>query len=119
MALLQGSFESLPCARSCRRVDFDFIEVREAAQTGEMLLVVSGITPWADLRVSLEPLAYPELPEFWAIEVVGRLTGSGLYGPVDFCAALRLGNIRGRRGIEILGARKSERKVLSARVTDR
>jgi hypothetical protein len=114
-----ASFESLPYARSCRRVDFDFIELRETAQTGGLLLVVSGITPWADLRVSLEPLVYPEVPEFWGIEVVGRLTGPGLCGPVDFCAALRLGNVLGHRGIEIVGARRSERKLLCRPVTGR
>jgi hypothetical protein len=107
------AFESLPYARSCRRVDFDFIELRESTEASGLLLVVSGITPWADLQVSLEPLAYRELPEFWAIEVVGRLTGSGLYGPVDFCAALRVGSLLGRRGVEVVGATRSERKLLT------
>lgn len=107
-------FESLPHAHSCRRVDFDFVELRESSQPPGLLVIVSGITPWADLRVSLEPLTYREVPEFWGIEVVGRLTASGLCGPVDFCAALRLGNMLGRRGIEIVGASRTERKVLAS-----
>src|SRR5262245_15734091 len=106
-----GSFESLPHARSCRRIDFDLIELREARRHGERLLLVSGIKPWADLHVSLEPLVYPETPEFWVIEVVGRLTASGLPGLVDFSAALRLGSICGSKGIEIVGATKTERRV--------
>lgn len=108
----RGSFEALPYARSCRRIDFDLVELREPAEAGGRLLLVSGIKPWADLDVTLEPLVYAELPDFWGIEVVGRLTTSGLPGLVDYCAALRLGSIRGRKGIEIVGATKLERKVL-------
>ncbi len=112
MAARQGSFESLPFAQSCRRIDFDLVELRESARSGDRLLLVSGIKPWADLNVSLEPLVYRELPDFWVIEVVGRLTASGLPGLVDYSAALRLGSIQGRRGIEIVGATKSERRDL-------
>jgi len=70
MGALESSFESLPCALACRRIDFDLVEVREAAE-GSRLLLVSGIKPWADLRVTLEPMAYREMPDFWVIEVVG------------------------------------------------
>jgi hypothetical protein len=113
--VLDQSFESLPCARACRRVDFDFVEVRDLARAGgRRLLLVSGVKSWADLRVTLEPLAYRELPEFWEIEVVGRLTGSGLHALVDFCAALPLENVWGCKGIEIVGATRSERRLLTA-----
>jgi hypothetical protein len=110
---LEASFESLPCAQACRRIDFDLIEVREPAHGGRLLLV-SGIKPWADLRVTLEPMAYRRIPDFWVIEVVGRLTASGLPALVDFCVALPLDSFRGRRGIEIVGATKSERRDLDA-----
>lgn len=109
-----ASFESLPCARSCRLIDFDLIELSTGLQRGERLLVVSGVKPWADLHVSLEPLAYSGNPDFWVIEVVGRLTASGLPGLVDFSAALRLGSICGSKGIEIVGATKAERRTLVA-----
>ena len=114
MSALDGSFESLPFARACRRIDFDLIEVREPTQGGRLLLV-SGIKPWADLRVSLEPMVYREMPDFWAIEVVGRLAASGLPALVDFCVALPLASFQGRRGIEIVGATKVERRVLNTR----
>jgi len=115
MGVLDRRFESLPCARACRRVDFDFIEVREAARGGaSRLLLVSGVKSWADLRVTLEPLPYREMPEFWVIEVVGRLTASGLPALVDFCVALPLETVQGCKGIEIVGATKSERRVLNA-----
>lgn len=114
MGVLDGSFESLPYAQACRRVDFDFVEVREAARLGGgRLLLVSGVKSWADLRVTLEPLPYREMPDFWVIEVVGRLTASGLPALVDFCVALPLESIRGCKGIEVIGATKSERRVLN------
>jgi len=115
MAVLDR-FASLPCAHACRRVDFDCVEVREAAGAGGgPLLLVSGVKSWADLRVTLEPLPYRERPDFWVIEVVGRLSACGLPALVDFCVALPLESVRGCRGIEIVGATKSERRVLNAR----
>lgn len=113
MSALDQPFDSLPCAQACRRIDFDRIEVRESTHGGRWLLV-SGIKPWADLRVSLEPMAYPESPEFWVIEVVGRLAAWGLPALVDFCVALPLDSFQGRRGIEVVGATKSERRVVAA-----
>ncbi|HJU22485.1 MAG TPA: hypothetical protein VJ891_08245 [Casimicrobiaceae bacterium] len=111
---MDGSFESLPCARTCRRIDFDLVEVRERTGLGGgRLLVVSGIKPWLDLRVTLEPRSYREAPDFWAIELVGRLTASGLPGLVDFSVALPLESVQGRIGIEIVGATKSEQRVLT------
>jgi hypothetical protein len=66
--------------------------------------------------VTLEPLFYRETPDFWAIEVVGRLTASGLPALVDFCVALPLQSVQGCKGIEIIGATKSERRVLTPTV---
>ena len=116
MAALEASFDSLPCALACRRIDFDLIEVRQP-ERGSRLLLVSGIKPWADLRVSLEPMAYRQLPDFWMIEVVGRLSASGLPALVDFCVALPLESFQGRLGIEIVGATKAERRLLLRHLT--
>ena len=80
---------------------------------GNPLLLVSGIKPWADLTVTLEPMTYQETPDFWVIEVVGRLTASGLPALVDFCVALPLHSLYGHRGIEVVGATKSERRMLA------
>jgi hypothetical protein len=41
------------------------------------------------------------------------LTASGLPALVDFCVALPLESIRGCKGIEVIGATKSERRVLN------
>jgi len=48
------------------------------------------------------------------IEVVGRLTASGLQGLVDFSTALRLGTLHGCKGVEVVGATKTERKIVAA-----
>ncbi len=64
--------------------------------------------------MTLEPLPYREMPDFWVIEVVGRLTGSGLPALVDFSVALPLAAVQGCKGIEIVGATKSERRMLNA-----
>jgi hypothetical protein len=113
MGPLESSFDSLPCAQTCRRIDFDCIEIREATRLGGRLLLVSGIKSWADLRVTLEPLSSREVPDFQVIEVVGRLAASGLPALVEFCVALPLESLLGRMGIEIIGATKSERRVLN------
>ena len=112
MPALTDSFDSLPCATSCRRVDFDLVELRETTHPGGPLLLVSGIKPWADLRVTLEPIVYRELPEYWQIEVVGRLSASALPVWSDYCAVLRLAAFLGCRGIEVVGATRVERHVL-------
>lgn len=109
------SFDSLPYAQACRRVDFDFVEIRRATHpaAGRMLFV-SGVKSWADLCITLEPVPYTDLPEFRLIEVVGRLSGCGLAALVDFCVALPLESMQGSKGIEIVGATKSERRVLTS-----
>lgn len=104
-------FADLPHARACRRVDFDLVEVRSTAG-GARFVVVSGIKPWADLRVTLEPWTYDERPEFWVIEVVGRLSGLGMAAMVDYSIALPLDAIAGSAGIEVVGASKSERRLV-------
>jgi len=112
MAERQAPFDALPYAQSCRRIDFDLVEIRDCAENGGRLLLVSGIKPWVDLRVSLEPLVHREPPDYWMIEVVGRLTASGVPGLVDFSVALRLGCIQGFTGIEVVGATRSERRPM-------
>ena len=47
------------------------------------------------------------------IEVVGRLAASGLPALVDYCVAMPLDTFHGRRGIEIVGASRTERRFLN------
>jgi hypothetical protein len=114
MVTLDCSFESLPCAQACRRIDFDFVEIRGATRPGDArLVVVSGIKQWADLRVTLEPLRVGGTSEFRSIEVVGRLA-HGLPALVDFCVVLPLDALDGSKGVEIVGATRSQRLLLEA-----
>jgi hypothetical protein len=41
----------------------------------QFLLRVGGTKPYANMSVDLSPLAYIRQPEYWGIEVVGRLRG--------------------------------------------
>ena len=106
-------FESLPFSHACRRVDFDHVEVREGPRGGGRLLVVSGIKQWADLRVTLEPVAQREVRDFWVVEVVGRLAASGLASLVDFAVVLPVPAFAGCRGIEVVGATKAARALFN------
>ncbi len=102
-------FNALPRASSCRLIDFERAEVRPGFVTGTWILIVSGTKPWANMQVSLVPLVYIRQPEYWGIEVVGCLPGVGLPVQAPYTEALPLDSILGTRGIEVIGATRSER----------
>ncbi len=104
-------FDRLPVANTCRRVDFDWVSV-ETAPGNRAVLVVGGMKHWLNLTIELIPACYQTLPEFWGIEVVGTLPGFGVSAFVDYTATVALDGICGSRGIEIIGATKSERREL-------
>lgn len=109
---LSERFDDLPCAQTCRRVDFDRVEILPGQVGGSLVLAVSGIAPWADLRVSLERLGFESDQDFAAFELVGRLSGVALPAMIDFCVVLLISAFEGREGIEIFGATRSERRIL-------
>jgi hypothetical protein len=109
------SSDSLPYAQACRRVDFDIVEIRRATHPAAgCMLFVSEVNSWAGLCVALESVPYTDLPEFRLIEVVGRLSGCSLAALVEFCVALPSESMQGSKGIEIVGATKSEPRVLTS-----
>lgn len=61
------------------------------------------------MTVELRPLTYIRQPEFWGIEVVGFLPGFGLPVVAPYTVSLPLDGVTGRRGIEVLGATRSEK----------
>ena len=75
------------------------------------MIVVGGIKHWLNLRVELVPRCYQTCPEFWGIEVVGALPGYGVRALVDYNVFFPLDGIGGTKGIEIIGASKSERRL--------
>jgi hypothetical protein len=107
----EDDFDRLPVAQTWRRLDFDWVSI-EAATDHVAVVSVGGIKQWLNLRVELVPRCYQTRPEYWGIEVVGALPGYGVQALVDYNVTLALDGIRGARGIEIVGATKSERRLL-------
>ncbi len=108
------SFDRLPLAQTCRRIDFDLVEVHVDPESGRRVVLVSGIKPWADLDVCLQPVRVGHEAGFVAVEVVGRMAGFGCPVLVDFCVALPLERGDDCAGIEIVGATKVERRMVGA-----
>lgn len=105
------AFEGLPKARSFRLIDFEQAEVVTLESfPPQYVLVVKGTKPYLNMRVELLPLVYIRQPEYWGIEVVGRLRGGiGLPALAPYTASTPLAGITGTAGIEVIGATRSER----------
>ncbi len=104
-------FEALPHASSCRLIDFEQAEVRPGFVSGTYILIVRGTKPYLNMEVTLSPLVYIRQPEFWGIEVIGCLPGGiALEAPTaPYIASLPLNGIIGTKGIEVIGATRSEK----------
>jgi hypothetical protein len=104
-------YESLPTARSYRLLDFEWAEIVTLESfPPQFLLRVGGTKPYANMSVDLSPLVYIRQPEYWGIEVVGRLRGGiPLPAEVPYEVSLPLSGITGTRGVEVIGASHSER----------
>jgi hypothetical protein len=110
------SEEDLPPAQSCRVIDFE-----RADAVSLMIyppppprLVVAGQKPFANMEVSLNPLHYVQKPEYWGIEVVGCMPPIGQPAIVPYVVELDLTGHIGTRGIEVIGANRTERIELAA-----
>lgn len=104
----------LPPSTSTRLIDFDEVEIRTLRSfPPQHVLVVSGQKPYMNMSVTLEPLTYIRQPEYWGIEVVGRLPGGiGLPAIAPYQVSLPLAGITGTKGIEVVGASRSEQVEL-------
>lgn len=103
------SYSKRPPSESCRRLEFDKAEIVPGIVNGTWFAVVSGKKPWVTMRVDLVPLIYVRQPEYWGIEVVGCVTGISLPAVVPYVATLPLQNSLGTKGVEIMGAARSEK----------
>lgn len=102
-------FEALPHSSSCRLIDFREAEVRPGIVNGTYILIVRGTKPYLNMEVTLIPLVYVRQPEYWGIEVTGCLPGGiGLPATEPYTATLALNGIIGTKGIEVIGATRSE-----------
>lgn len=108
-------FTELPQIKSCRLIDFTDVEVRPGFVTNTYFLIVSGTKPYMNMNVNLVPLVYVRQPEYWGIEVVGCLPGGiGLPAEAPYTASIALDGIRGTEGIEVMGARRSQKVRVGA-----
>jgi hypothetical protein len=103
-------FEGLPRAEANRLIDFKKANVRSGIVPKKYILIVSGTKPYVNMEVSLKPLVYIKPPEYWGIEVIGSLNGIGLPALTPYTASIPLDSITGTEGIEVIGARHSEKK---------
>lgn len=108
--------ESLPLAQSCRIIDFERADAISLMiyPPPPPMLVVAGQKPFANMQVSLNPLRYVQKPEYWGIEVVGCMPAIGQPAIVPYVVELSLSGYIGTRGIEVIGASRTERIELAA-----
>lgn len=102
-------FRRRPVPASHRLLDFDSASIvtLESYQP-QYVLTVTGTKPYLNMEVDLVPLMYIRQPEYWGIEVVGCLNGPGLPVMTPFTVSLRLAGITGTRGVEVIGASRTE-----------
>ena len=96
------TFLSLPAAKSVRLVPFKKAVVRK--QGKDYVLVVSGIKPYLNMHVELVPMIYIMTPDYWAIEVVGKLDGIGLPTTAPYTVGKIITHTIGTKGIAVVGA---------------
>lgn len=102
--------EQAPPATNCRVIDFESAQVRTLPTVpAQHVLVVRGEKPYLNMQVNLVPLVYIRQPEYWGIEVTGCLPEVGLPAVGDYRVKLDLAGTIGTRGIEVIGANRSEK----------
>lgn len=96
--------EKSPTAESVRLIDFETAEVIGGFVNETYFLTVSGMKPYFNMKVELNPVIYTHQPEYWRIEVVGILPGFGLPAFAPYSVSIPLDGIIGTKGIEVVGA---------------
>ncbi len=106
-----STYNALPKAGSHRLLDFERAEIVTLESfPPQFVLRVMGTKPFLNMEVNLEPLIFVQQPEYWGIEVVGRLPGGiGLPQLAPYDVSIPLSGITGTRGVEVIGATRSER----------
>jgi hypothetical protein len=103
--------QDLPKADSQRLIDFERAQILTLESFApQFVLRVTGTKPFLNMEVQLVPLVFVQQPEFWGIEVVGRLPGGiGLPALAPYDVSIPLSGIIGTKGIEVIGASRSKR----------
>ena len=106
---MSETFLNAPPVSSVRLITFDDARVVPGFLPRTWILVVSGTKPYLNMIVDLSPLIYIRRPEYWGIEVIGRLPGIGLPATAPYTVAIPLDGITGTKGIEVIGANKKQK----------
>jgi len=110
------AFQALRPAQSCRVIDFDTAQIITLKTSPPRhVLIVSGVKPYLNMEVSLTPLVYIQQPDYWGIEVVGCLPEIGLPATAPYTVRLDLAGTIGKQGIEVIGAKRSEKINIPAK----
>jgi hypothetical protein len=104
------TYTKLPPPGSSRLIDFDRAEIVTLdSLPPRHVLKVTGVKPFLNMKVDLVPLVFIRQPEYWGIEVVGRLRGIGLPALAPYTVSTPLDGFVGTQGIEVIGATRSEK----------
>jgi heat shock protein HslJ len=110
--------EPPPPAQQCKTIDFEKATVESIPSTSTSprhRLTVSGTVPYASTQVRLVPLVYIMQPEFWGIEVTGCQAEIGIPQVGHFSVTYDFTGTLGTRGIEVIGATRSQKFDLTGR----
>ena len=98
-----------PTAESVRLIDFKTAKIVPGFLPNTWILIVDGTKPCTNMTVSLSPLIYVQQPDYWGIEVIGTVPGFCLPATAPYSVSLPLNGIIGKKGIEVIGARKRQK----------
>lgn len=111
--------QSTPAGRRQQPVDFELVEI-DVLETfpPQYWLRVAGVAPHADMAVQLQPEPGPA-GDYRRIAVLGTLTRASSRPPGPFETRIELTReLSGRRGVELVGASRSQRIDLKERAPD-
>lgn len=93
-------------------LDFRRAAVGKGTAEGSLVLTVSGDKPRearGGAAVKLEPLTYTEQPEYWKIEVLWDSADATVPMVTPFTVSIPVDQIRGSKGIEVVGQTKRQK----------
>ncbi len=110
-------FVSAEPAKSCRLLARMIDDTKAEARVvpgivnNTYILIVKGKKPYLNMKVVLAPLTYVRQPEYWAIEVLGCISGISLPAVGAYDEFLPLDGIRGTKGIEVIWSGGETEKI--------
>ena len=94
--------------RTCGLLDFEDFFVNPGIIPNTWFLIVNGKLTSISIQVSLVPRTYVRQPEYWGIEVVGFYPPIMLPMKGVFVETLAVTEFMGTKGLEIIGATRTE-----------